>query len=52
MSEAIRRCKEAPHRHKIGDETTRCFASRYTGGLHFVTVQPVGVKHILVPEHE
>lgn len=52
MSETIRRCEEAPRRHKIGDETTRCFASRYTGGLHSVTVQPVGVKHVPVPERE
>lgn len=40
------------HRDKLSDETAGCFASQCTGGLHVVTLQYIGVKHILVHEHE
>lgn len=52
MSEAIRRCEKVPETQKNHDETTRYLASRYNGGLHFVTSQPSGVKHILVHEQD
>lgn len=44
--------REGSRDTKNHDETATYLASRYNGGLHFVTSQPSGVKHILVHEQD